>query len=108
MFSNTTEVFLAQLFVICIVCLIFAGWFILPSSGYISSNFKCRTYSSEHSRQAIPYHFMKEDYIKCKCLVILLLYIFRYPVASATMVFMNCCSTESLKFILALAGELSG
>lgn len=57
------------------------------SSWYISSNVRCGAYSSEHSRQVIPYDFMKEDYIECECLVTLLLYIFRYTVALATMVF---------------------
>lgn len=32
------------------------------------------------------------------------LYIFRYTVASAVMVFMNCCFVESLKFILDSSG----
>lgn len=55
--------------------------------------------ANEHNGQVILYHFL-EDYFEYECFVTLLLYIFRYTVALATMVFISCCSIESLKFIV--------
>lgn len=47
--------------------------------------------------------FIKEDYLSLNVYTVAV-YIYRYTVASAIMVFINCCSIESLKFILESSG----
>lgn len=104
MSPSTTDFVLALFLVICTICLIFAGCLCCLEVGTFFFMLVVEQTAVNTVGKWFPRISWKRVIWVWMFSYTVALYIFRFTVTSAIMVFMNCCSIESLKFILESSG----